>query len=178
MEKVAILFTLYLFAITPTVYALEWAYSFVVWKGNVYEVIEEEIGVSNIGRVLGEVETKANDITGKHYGNASNSYPIGTKYYEIKGIPSDTAIAVEIEEKQWVKAEFVRKEPTYWIVKLWPFLFLILIIVVVFLIALRSKNTKKKNKTVLIESRFVFILLFHKFYVIIPKPNMQLCQIS
>lgn len=139
MKRVAMFFILILFSITPTGHALEWAYFFVVWDGNVYEVKEEEVGESEIGKAIGYVETKANNRTGKHVGNASNYYPIGTKYYEIKGIPSDKAIAVEAGEKLWVKAEFVHKKPTYWMVKVLPFLFLLLIIVVFFL-ALRRKK--------------------------------------
>ena len=55
---------------------------------------------------------KKNDNTNamRYSGDASNLYPNGTAYYEIKGTPTFTAIAVNVDN-QWVKAEYVRKAP-------------------------------------------------------------------
>jgi hypothetical protein len=91
--------------------ALSWAYPFVVWNGNVYEVKDERVTPSAIGKNIGEVETKPDEMTGEYYGNASNVYPEGTKYYEIKGVSTSEAIAVEIASKRWVRAVYVHDAP-------------------------------------------------------------------
>lgn len=71
---------------------------------------EELIEDNKIGKILGEVKTKPNDMTGNYYGNASNYYPKGTHYYEIKEVSTSTAIAVK-EDRHWVKAVFVHRAP-------------------------------------------------------------------
>jgi hypothetical protein len=38
-------------------------------------------------------------------GNFSNTYPIGTKYYSIKGVNAEDMIAVEESEGKYLKAE-------------------------------------------------------------------------
>lgn len=111
MKKITLLSLLLVFMISSSVQALSWAITFVVWEGNVYEVKHEEIiENSEIGKIIGEVKTKSDDMTGDYYGNASNFYPIGTKYYEIKGIPTSNTIAIK-EDNQWVKAVYVYKAP-------------------------------------------------------------------
>lgn len=89
-----------------SVQALSWAYPLVVWKGKVYEVTDEKVIDSLIGKRVAEVKTKPNDMTGIHYGNASNHFPIGTDYFEIVGISTDAAIAVQADDRnrKWVKA--------------------------------------------------------------------------
>ncbi|MHC8517413.1 hypothetical protein [Sporosarcina sp. ITBMC105] len=110
MRKFPIVLLL-MFFLASSAHALQWAYPFVVWNGDVYEVkLEEMIEESEIGKRLGEVETKPHEMTGDHYGNASNYFPIGTNYYEIKGISTSTAIAVENNE-QWVEAVYAHKAP-------------------------------------------------------------------
>lgn len=109
MKKITFLSLVLVFMVSFSVHALSWAYGFVVWEGKVYEVKQEEVvAKSKVGKVLGKVKTKPNDMTGNYYGNASNLYPIGTTYYEIKGIETFEAIAVK-EENQWVKAVYVHK---------------------------------------------------------------------
>ena len=111
MKKTMVLSLLFVFMISTSVQALSWAYSFVVWKSKVYEVKQEEIvAPSDIGKVIGKVKTKPDGMTGSYYGNASNHYPRGTKYYEIKGTSTSTEIAVK-EDKQWVKAVYIHKAP-------------------------------------------------------------------
>ena len=142
--KTVLFFILFIFSFTSSVQALSWAYSFAVWNGNVYEVTEENVLESEIGKVIGEVKTKPNEMTGNYYGNASNSYPKGTKYYEIKGTSTESAIAVEVEEKQWVKAVYVHEAPFHWmdlVTKVLPFL--ILIAIVVFIISRMKKAGTK-----------------------------------
>jgi len=111
LKKLILLSCLVVFTFATSVQALSWAITFVVWEGKVYEVKQEEIiENSEIGKVIGEVKTKPNDMTGDYYGNASNYYPIGTKYYEMKGIPTSKSIAIK-EDNQWVKAVYVHKAP-------------------------------------------------------------------
>lgn len=69
-----------------------WAFSFVVYDCYVY-VISDEI-VSDVDKEIGKV-TKYSDTEGTYYGNFSNSYKKGTKYYSIKDVHTETAIAVE-----------------------------------------------------------------------------------
>lgn len=91
--------------------ALEWAYAFVTWDGKIYEVKENQIlNASQVGAVIGEVERVADDMTGEYYGDASNYYEAGTKYYEITGTPKDVAIAVQVGNN-WVQANFVGEQP-------------------------------------------------------------------
>ena len=81
--------------------ATSWAYPFVVWQDTIYVVGEET--VTEVEKEIGQV-TKYSDM--KSYGgNFSNAYPKGTKYYSIKGIDTDVAIAVQKEDGVFVKAE-------------------------------------------------------------------------
>lgn len=111
MKRIFLLSLVLLVTSFASAQALTWAYYFVVRDGNVYEVMDEEILQENeVGKIIGEVKTQANDNTGNHYGNASNYYPIGTRYYEITGIPTSKAIAVEVNG-QWLKAVYASKAP-------------------------------------------------------------------
>ncbi len=111
MKRIMLLTGFLLWFISWPVHALSWAYPFVVWDGKVYEVKREEtIPDTEIGQMIGEVKTKPDDMTGRFFGNASNNYPKGTAYYEIKAIPVSSAIAVQ-EGKQRVKAVYVHEAP-------------------------------------------------------------------
>lgn len=82
------------------VLAISWAYAFVVWDDYIYVIGDEYI--QNIGEELGEV-TAYSDM--EQFGdNFSNSYPKGTKYYEIEKISTDIAIAVQAEDEMYIKA--------------------------------------------------------------------------
>jgi hypothetical protein len=72
--------------------ATSWAYPFVVWDGYRYEVLDEY--VEEIDSEIGEVTSYSDMETLS--GNFSNEYTEGTKYYSIKGISTDEAIAVKI----------------------------------------------------------------------------------
>ena len=133
MKKVTLLTLLFIFMISSSVHALSWAFVFVVWEGNVYEVKEEIIEEREIGKSIGEVKTEAN--TSNYYGNASNAYSIGTKYYEIKGISTSDAIAVK-EDNQWVKAVYVHKAPFH-IMNILTNQYFIISIVIIALIIIR-----------------------------------------
>ncbi|WP_342567210.1 hypothetical protein MKY09_17600 [Psychrobacillus sp. FSL K6-4046] len=78
-----------------------WAYQFVVWDGDVYIITEEN--VEKIGKEIGHV-TKYSDREGTYSGNFSNTFPKGTKYYEIVEVDPEEAIAVESEVGIYVKA--------------------------------------------------------------------------
>jgi hypothetical protein len=120
MKRISFLSIILVFLISSSVQAHQWATMFVVWKERVYNVdhIINENGVKvkqelildegEIGKVIGEVKTKANDNTGEYHGDASNFYRIGAKYYEIIGTPTSSAIAIK-EGNKWVKAVYAFK---------------------------------------------------------------------
>ncbi|MEM1506119.1 hypothetical protein RG959_22260 [Domibacillus sp. 8LH] len=143
MKKISLLALLLIIIISSSVEALSWAYTFVVWEGKVYEVKQEEtITDSQIGEIIGEVKTKPNDMTGDFYGEASNYYPKGTKYYEIKGISTSTAIAVE-EDSQWVKAVYVHKAPFHIMNIFSNNFFMFTVVVIIFAVIGVIISTKK-----------------------------------
>ena len=133
--------------ISSSVQALSWAIIFVVWEGKVYEVKQEEI-IENteIGKIIGEVKTKPDDMMGDYYGDASNFYPIGTKYYEIKGISTSDAIAIN-EDNQWVKAVYVHKAPFHIMNILTnPFFIFSIVIIALILIGVIFRNKKSRTQ--------------------------------
>jgi len=78
----------------------EWAYSFVVYDGYIYVISDEY--VADIDNEIGQV-TKYSDKEDTYYGNFSNTYKKGTKYYSIKGVSTDLAIAVD-DNGKYIKA--------------------------------------------------------------------------
>ncbi|MCA1056843.1 hypothetical protein LCM10_17910 [Rossellomorea aquimaris] len=111
MKRIATLTMMFVFLAVFHAHALSWAYPFVVWEGKVYEVkLGEKVEEDDIGRLIGEVKTKADEVTGNYYGDASNYYPVGTNYYARKGVPVSSGIAVK-EEGGWVKASYVHRAP-------------------------------------------------------------------
>ena len=92
----------------PKSFGTNWAYQFVVWDGYIY-IVEEEY-VTEIDKEIGKV-IRYSDMYPQS-GNFSNVYERGTKYYAIKDISTDEAIAVEDGSGKYKKA--VReKEYTY-----------------------------------------------------------------
>jgi hypothetical protein len=137
MKKITFLSFILVFMISSSVQASEWAYSFVVWDGKVYKVKEEElIEKSEIGKRIGKVKTQPYSDNRSsamiYYGNASNVYPIGTPYYEIKGISPSTAIAVKVDNS-WIKAGYVYPAP-YHVMNTITNPFIILTVVIIGLI--------------------------------------------
>lgn len=145
MKRPVLFFILFIFAFTSSVQALSWAYPFVVWNGNVYEVKEELVRKSEIGESIGEVKTRPNDMTGNYYGNASNAYPKGTKYFEINNISTKTAIAVEVAENQWQKAEYRHETPFHWVDLVTKVLPILILIVIAIGIIIRMKKSRAKK---------------------------------
>lgn len=113
----------------------------------VYEVKQEEIiKDSEIGKVIGEVKTKPNDMTGNYYGDASNYYPKGTKYYEIKGTSTSTTIAVK-EDNHWVKAVYVHKALFHIMNVISNFYFIsAIVIIALIIVGVILRNNKSKNQ--------------------------------
>ena len=126
--------------------ALSWNSEFVVWDDRVYEIKEEIIEPHEIGKYIGKVDAEADDYTGDYDGNASNIYPIGTKYYEIKNLSSDHAIAVEFSKQQWKKAEFIHDAPfrmSDLTGKYLPYTFLAVMLFIIFIFFLRRQNARR-----------------------------------
>ncbi|MBR3063456.1 MAG: hypothetical protein IKG65_13810, partial [Exiguobacterium sp.] len=119
-------------SIALPVSALSYAYIFVVFDRNAYEVLDTTIEEGALGDVIGEVETTVNDETGRYYGNASNGYPIGTVYREVDGESVEDVIAVE-DGSEWKRAEYRFEAPyhTRDFVTFFGYILLVLGIVVV-----------------------------------------------
>jgi hypothetical protein len=98
--SIAVLFVLFFSFYPGKTLATSWAYSFVVWDGYIYVISDEY--VTEIGNEIGHV-TRHSDME-QYSGNFSNAYKRGTKYYSIKGISTDHAIAVEESDGQYKKA--------------------------------------------------------------------------
>ena len=146
IKKITFLSLLFVIMSSFSVQALTWAINFVVWEGKVYEVKQEDVIENDkIGKVLGEVKTQPDGNSGDYHGNASNIYPIGTKYYEIKGISTSSAIAVK-ENDYWVKCVYVHKAPFH-IMNILTNPFFIFSIVIIALILLGVIFRNKKSRT-------------------------------
>lgn len=91
---------LFICFLVPNITYAKWAHSFVVYNGYTYILTDDP--VEKIGEEIGHV-TKYSDDEGVYYGNFSNTYKKGTKYFSISGVSTDIAIAVEDKEK-YVKA--------------------------------------------------------------------------
>lgn len=145
MKKITFLSLIFVFLISSSVQALSWAIAFVVWEGKVYEIKQEDIlGESEIGKMIGEVKTIPDDMMGDYYGDASNFYPIGTKYYEIKGISTSEAIAIKAENS-WVKAVYVHKAPFHIMNILTNPLFIFSIVIITLILIGVILRTKKSS---------------------------------
>ncbi len=150
MKRIPFLTIILVFSITTSVQAFEWSYSFVVWDGKEYEVkIEEMIEESEIGEKIGKVKTQPYNHSDwsdamKYYGNASNIYPIGTEYFEIKGISPSTAIAIKVDN-QWLKADYVRNAPYHIMNTLTNLLYIVpaFIIILIILFIFRMKKMRQ-----------------------------------
>jgi len=131
MRRLIFLILLSVFIAIP-VSALSFAYTFVVFDRNAYEVLDITIEEDALGDVIGEVETTVNDETGRYYGNASNGYPIGTVYREVDGESVEDVIAVE-DGSEWKRAEYRFEAPyhTRDFVTFFGYILLVLGIVVV-----------------------------------------------
>ena len=148
MKRIPFLAIILVFCISSSVLAFEWSYSFVVWDGKEYEVkIEEMIVESEIGKKIGKVKTQPYYYSDrsdamKYYGNASNVYPIGTEYFEIKGISPSTAIAVKVDN-EWIKADYVRNAPYHIMNTLTNLLYIVPAFIIILFIIFRVKKMRQ-----------------------------------
>lgn len=133
-------------SIALPVSALSFAYTFVVFDRNAYEVLDATIEEDALGDVIGEVETVVNDETGRYYGNASNGYPIGTTYREVDGESVEDVIAVE-DGSEWKRAEYRFEAPyhTRDFVTFFGYILLVLGIVVVSWTLFKRSSLYKKE---------------------------------
>ncbi|MGG0719206.1 hypothetical protein ABE096_16645 [Robertmurraya massiliosenegalensis] len=144
MKKILVISLLQVALLSSTAQALEWAYPFVVWKGNVYEVKQEEmIKEDEIGKIIGKVKTSADDMTGEYYGDASNYYPKGTEYYEIKGTSTSTAIAVR-DNEQWMNAVYVHEAPFHIMNVVFNYYFIAAILIIAIIVVTVTISKQKK----------------------------------
>jgi len=147
MKRIPFLTIILVFCISSSVQAFEWSYSFVVWDGKQYEVkIEEMIEESKIGKKIGKVKTQPyyynRSDAMKYYGNASNIYPIGTEYFEIKGFSPSTAIAVKVDN-QWIKADYVHNAPYHIMNTLTNLRYIVPAFIIILFIIFRVKKMRQ-----------------------------------
>ena len=109
MRRIIGLLLLFL-SVSMSAQALSWAYAFVVLDGRVYEVMDVAVLEADLGDVVGEVKTLADDMDGSFYGDASNMYPIGTTYRKVKGEVKEDVLAVE-DGSGWKRAEYRHDAP-------------------------------------------------------------------
>ena len=140
------LLTLFAISIALPVSALSYAYIFVVFDRNAYEVLDTTLDEDSLGDVIGEVETTVNDETGRYYGNASNGYPIGTAYREVVGEAVEDVIAVE-DGSEWKRAEYRFRAPyhTSDFIKFFGYALLVLGIVLVSWTLFKRSSLYKKE---------------------------------
>jgi hypothetical protein len=95
------IFTIINSSLFPNKTIAEWAYSFVVWEGYTYVVSDEY--VTEVDKLIGNV-TIYSSIEGTYSGNFSNAYKEGTKYFSIKDIDTDKAIAIQESDGIYIRA--------------------------------------------------------------------------
>jgi len=81
----------------------DWAYNFVIWNDDIYEITEDKIEPNKIRIEIGEVK-KYSDFEGIYGNGFSNKYPAGTKLYSVKDVETSDYIALQIEEGLFIKA--------------------------------------------------------------------------
>ncbi|MEO3944276.1 hypothetical protein [Gorillibacterium sp. CAU 1737] len=81
----------------------KWASSFVVYAGDLYEVLDEPVSIQEINQKIGEV-TRYSTHEGTYSGNFSNVYPKGTPYYSMHKRDPKEAIAVQVKENAYLLA--------------------------------------------------------------------------
>lgn len=82
----------------------DWAYNFVIWDDDIYEIQEDEVSPEDIGEEIGEIK-QYSDSEGIYSNGFSNKYPEGTKLYSIDGVETSEYIAIKLGEKQYIKAK-------------------------------------------------------------------------
>lgn len=88
-----IFLTICVLGITTTTEATSYPSDRVLWNDNIYDTLKEIIPMDRIGQQIGEVKRNVNPMPKKN--GDSNTIPVGTKLFEIKGISTKEAIAVQ-----------------------------------------------------------------------------------
>lgn len=104
------LFLLIAFCLAGTLLAVkgvyaDWANRFVVNEGKSYVISDKLLEAEEVDSMIGQV-TKYSDEEGTYSGNFSNHYPKGTKYYSIKGVNINKAIAVKLDNGTFIRADY------------------------------------------------------------------------
>ena len=141
-----ILFLLIAICMASTFFAIrsvhaDWAYNFVVNDGKSYIISDNRVEIEQIGSIIGEV-TSYSDKEDTYSGNFSNYFPKGTKYYNIKGVDINEAIAIKKNDGSFIKANYNGKYAgaTFdWTKILWYIAGLFLLVIVILFV----KNNKK-----------------------------------
>lgn len=81
----------------------DWAYRFVVFSDDIYEVTDELVLLNDIEKKIGQV-TRYSDHEGTYPGNFSNTFPKGTDYYSIRDKDPKEVIAIKTKENTYLKA--------------------------------------------------------------------------
>ena len=94
---------LLLFLLPAQPAAAKWAYRFVVFLGDIYEVTDEIVLSNDVDKKIGQV-TRFSDLEGTYAGNFSNTFPKGTEYYLIRNKDPKEVIAIKTNENTYLKA--------------------------------------------------------------------------
>ena len=119
--------------------AVSWAYLFVFRNGNVYEVTEEEVIEVDIGKAMGKYKGSI-DMRAVIIEMNRIFYPTETEYYAINGESTESTIAVEVAENQWIKVIYIHKAPFHWMDSLTKYIRSIILTIVVIIGVLKMKN--------------------------------------
>ncbi|WP_188114471.1 hypothetical protein [Paenibacillus sp. B2(2019)] len=120
----------------------DWAGSFVVYSGDIYEISDDELIPSEeIDKKIGHV-TKYSDEEGTYRGNFSNIYPKGTPYYSIINTDPKDYIAIKTQEGIFVKAYNKGHYPNDELVKktIWMYLLLGTSVIVLLIIWIMKRK--------------------------------------
>lgn len=106
MKSIKTVLVLVILLIIPfhTAYA-KWSYQFVVYNKNVYVITDKKVNAELIGSKIGRVTTYSTH-EGTYWGNFSNTYPTGTKFYEIIGSDVNKVIAIKKENGDFIEAQY------------------------------------------------------------------------
>ncbi|KUP23795.1 hypothetical protein AWJ19_09780 [Paenibacillus sp. DMB5] len=120
----------------------DWANRFVVNEGKSYVISDKRVEAQEVDSMIGQV-TKYSDEEGTYSGNFSNQYPKGTKYYSIKGVNINEAIAVKLDNGTFIRAdyngEYAGGASFDWPI-IWSSAGLLLLVIMIFIVVKKKKK--------------------------------------
>ncbi|WP_310828993.1 hypothetical protein [Paenibacillus pedocola] len=120
----------------------DWAYKFVVNEGKAYIISDIRVEPEQVDSIIGEV-TKYSDFEDTYSGNFSNHFPEGTKYYNIKDVNTNEAIAIKLNDGSYIKAnyqgEYAGGASFEWANILWSTAGLFMLVIVTFFVIKKKK---------------------------------------